>query len=200
MKKLLSILLILGATTVFAQPKGKTPKMQPVLVKGYYIGLKGDTTKGEIQSNPEDLTSIYTGFSFKAANATKVTPISPKKAKAYGFGGRNFVLFAPEGSAEVYLEVLTKGRLIFYEMKYNDTKDGEPIIASSYFIQDTRAEEKDAILKDIKKLNNSFYKKELKPYMKDQAMTWSDLDKFALNKEAVTKAIIEFNKFYESPE
>ena len=36
----------------------------------------------------------------------------------------------------------------------------------------------------------------LQPYMKDQKMIWNDLDKFIFKKDAVTNAIIEYNKFY----
>jgi hypothetical protein len=197
MKKLLSILLIAGATSAFAQPKGKAPKMAPVLTKGYYLTLKGDSVRGEIQTNPEDPTSFYSGFSFKSANGGKVAAMSTKKAKGYGFDGRHFILIPLDANTEAYIEVLARGRLMFYELKYNDTKNGEAVISSKYFVQDTQAAEKDAALKEIKQLSNNFYKKELKPYMKDQAMTWTDLDKFVLNKEAVTKAINEFNKFYE---
>ena len=42
-----------------------------------------------------------------------------------------------------------------------------------------------------------FYKKELKPYMKDQAMIWSDLDKFVFKPEAVANSVREYNRMYE---
>jgi hypothetical protein len=90
--------------------------------------------------------------------------------------------------------------LKFYEYKFHDTKDGEPIIASAYYIQDTRAEEKDAELKELKPISTKFYKKELKPYMKDQPITWNDLDKFTFNKATVVNAIKDFNKYYEQGE
>jgi hypothetical protein len=61
-----------------------------------------------------------------------------------------------------------------------------------------RTEEKDAELKTLKQISEKFYKKDLKPYLKDQIMVWDDLDKFVFNKEAVLNAIKEFNKFYET--
>ncbi len=84
----------------------------------------------------------------------------------------------------------------FYEIKDHGKVDGNNAIISDYFIQDNRAEGDDAALKEIKRLNHRFYKKDLKPYMKDQAMLWEDLDKYTFNKTAVLNAIIEFNKFY----
>jgi len=200
MKKLISIFLIGFSVTAFAQPKGKAPKMAPVMVKGYYLNLKGDTVRGEIQSNPDDPTDFYKGFNFRIGSVGKVAPISTKKAKAYGFENRHFVLVPYDAELDVYIETLAKGRLNFYEYRFNDKKDGEPTVTSSYYIQDTRAEEKDAALKELKMISTKFYKKDLKPYMKDQAMTWNDLDKFVFDKPTVTKAIMEFNKFYEQPQ
>ena len=52
-------------------------------------------------------------------------------------------------------------------------------------------------LREMKELNEKFYKKELKPYMKDQAMIWSDLDKFVFKPEAVANSVREYNRMYE---
>ena len=200
MRKFLSILLIASVTGAFAQPKGKEAKMAAQLTSGYYLNMKGDSIKGEIQTNPEDETLFYQGFSFKPKGAGKVAPMSSKKAKGYGFEGRHFILVPYDSEKEVYIELLVNGRLKFFEYKFHDTKDGEPIIASSYYIQDTRAEEKDAELKELKPISTKFYKKDLKPYMKDQPITWTDLDKFTFNKTTVVNALIEFNKYYEQPQ
>ena len=67
---------------------------------------------------------------------------------------------------------------------------------STYFAQDTRAEGADIGLKEINKISTKFYKKDLKNYMKDQPMIWTDLDKFTFNKQNVTNAVNEFNKYY----
>lgn len=198
MKKLLSILLVASCGCMLAQPKNKDPKMAPILSPGYYVNMKGDTIKGEIQSNPlPDETAFYTGFSFKPMGAGKVAPISTKKAKAYGVEGKNFILVPYSGDQEVYIERLVDGRLKFYEMKVYGKVEGVQAIVSEYFIQDTRAEEKDADLKEIKQISQKLYKKDLKPYMKDQPITWTDLDKFVFNKAAVINALKEFNKYYE---
>jgi hypothetical protein len=194
MKKLLSFILATGAVVAVAQPK-KAPKMAPVLAQGYYVGAKNDTTWGEVQTNPDDETDLYKGFNFRPAKGGKVMPVSPKKAKAYGFEGRHFVQTVYEGQ-DIYLERLANGRLNFFEYRFNGKVDGYPGVESVYFAQDTRAEGEDIKLKEINKISTKFYKKELRPYMKDQPMIWSDLDKFTFDKNAVAKAITEFNRYY----
>ena len=74
--------------------------------------------------------------------------------------------------------------------------DGDEAIESSYFIQDNNAEGDDLKLRELKKLNNKFYKKGLEPYMKEQKSIWNNLDKFSFNKQTVVQAINEFNKLY----
>jgi hypothetical protein len=169
--------------------------MAPVLAQGYYVGSKNDTVRGEVQTNPENEVDFYKGFNFRPAKGGKVMPVDPKKAKAYGFDGRNFVMI-PYGGENIYIERLAEGRLNFFEYKFDGKIDGLPAVESVYFMQDTRAEGDDIRLKEIEKISNKFYKKDLKPYMKDQPMIWTDLDKFTFNKETVTNAIKEFNKYY----
>lgn len=122
-------------------------------------------------------------------------PVSNKKAVAYGFEGRHFIRHQ-EGDQIIYLERLASGRVNFFEYRFNGKVDGYPGIESTFYAQDTRAEGADAGLKQISKISSKFYKKDLKPYLKDQPMIWSDLDKFTFNKQAVTNAINEYNKFY----
>ena len=194
MKKILSILLIGAGLTVVAQPK-KAPKMAPILAQGYYVGSKNDTVRGEVQTNAESETDFYKGFNFRPAKGGKVMPVDSKKAKAYGFDGRNFILIPYDGG-NIYVERLAEGRINFFEYKFDGKIDGYPAIEAAYFVQDTRAEGEDIKLKEISKISNKFYKKDLRPYMKDQLMLWTDLDKFTFNKSTVTNAIVEFNKFY----
>lgn len=196
MKKLFSVVFVTASIAAVAQPK-KAPSMSPVLAPGYYINKqKGDTVKGDVTTNPPDVTDFYTSFSFKPAKGGKVMPVDPKKAKAYGFEGRHFVLI-DNGGEDVYAERLATGRLNFFEYRYyGKNKDGNRDILSAYFIQDNMGEGEFAKLKDVKKINNTFYKKDLKDYMRDQPMIWSDLDKFTMDKGKVVNAINEFNKFY----
>lgn len=195
MKKLLSFILLTAALTSAAQPK-KAPKMAPILAPGYYVvGNKNDTVRGEVQTNPDDETDFYTKFSFRPAKGGKVVPIDAKKAKAYGFDDRHFLLI-PYGSENVYAERLSSGRLNFFEYRFNGKIDGNPGVESVYFAQDTRAEGDDIKLKEIQKISTKFYKKDLKPFMKDQPMIWSDFDKFTFTKQTVVNSINEFNKYY----
>lgn len=194
MKKILSIVFAASAFAVIAQPR-KAPQMAPVLAEGYYVTAKNDTVRGEVQTNPADETDLYRVFNFKPAKGGKVMPVSNKKAVAYGFEGRHFIRYQ-DGDQIMYLERLANGRVNFFEYRYNGKVDGYPGIESTYYAQDTRAEGADAELKQITKISNKFYKKDLKPFLKDQPMIWSDLDKFTFNKQQVTNAINEYNKFY----
>jgi len=194
MKKLFSLILLAATATAVAQPK-KAPKMAPTMTDGYVIGNKGDTIRGMVQSNPEDETDFYHKFGFIPATkpGSKVVIYDTKKTKAYGYDGRHFIVIT-EGGEDAYVERLVSGRLNFYEYRFNGKINGNPAIESTYYIQDTRSD--DASLKEIKKISNTFYKKDLKPYMKDQLMIWTDLDKFTFNKAKVVEALREYNKFY----
>ena len=197
MKNLFHIILFSLSASIVAQPNTKAAHMLPIMAKGYYLTIKGDTVKGEIQTNPENPTDIYNGFNFRVNDKAKLAAISSKKAKGYGFEGRHFIMVPFDQTKDVYIETLVHGRINFYEYRFNDTKDGEPTITSNYYVQDTGAEEKDAELKELKPINTKFYKKELKPYMKAQPSTWTDFDKFVFSKPVVVKAMQDFNKYYE---
>jgi hypothetical protein len=197
MKKLLSFVFISAVTFTFAQPgKKKDPHMAPELVPGYYVTAKNDTVRGEIQVNPENEGDMYKQILFKAPGTAKVVVITTKKAKAYGYGDKHFMLYSADGTDQ-YMRYLAKGRLNFTEISYNTTVAGTPTVLSDYYIQDSKADESNIELRQFKKLSQTFYKKELKPYMKDQAMIWSDMDKFTFKPEAIANSIREFNKMYE---
>jgi hypothetical protein len=193
-KQLLAAVLTVASLSAVCQPK-KAPKMAPVTSPGYYVSSKGDTVRGEVQTNPEDPTEMYKSFNFRKGGAGKLMPFNAKKAKAYGYDDHHYIMFNNDGE-EIFIERLAKGRLNFFEYKYNGKIDGYPAVESGYFVQDTRAEGMDAGLKDIKRISNKFYKKDLKPYLKDQLTIWTDLDKFTFDRNAVTNAINEFNKYY----
>ncbi len=195
----LSFLLLLASFS-FAQPGKKTkgPSMAPELAPGYYVTMKGDTVKGEIQINHEDECEFYNNIYFKDAKGGKVVVISSKKAKAYGYGDNHFVMMPYDNNKDVYLKYLAKGRLNFMEYKYQSTYAGKPAVAAEYYIQDTKADEANANLRELKKLSEKFYKKELRPYMKDQPMIWGDLDKYNFKPSAVANSIREYNKYYAS--
>lgn len=177
----------------FAQ-RQPPPKAEPVLSPGYYVGSKGDTVRGEIQVNPEDVTELYHKFSFKPAKGGKLMQVDPKKARAYGFNNRHFVMVPVDGE-DVYLERLVTGKLNFFEFKRNGKNEqGYETVLADYFIQDSRAN--DPRLKEVKKLGARTYRADMEPYMKDQPMLWTDIDKYKFDKNAVINAIKEFNRFY----
>lgn len=177
-----------------AQPR-RAPKMAPIYEEGYYVTAKGDTVRGDIQTNPEDETDFYKTFAFRGKGMKKPRPFNSQRVKAYGFGDRHFVAVTMN-EEKLFLERLAKGRLKFYEMKVHGKIDGEAAIESVFFIRDTQAEGEDAYLRDYRKLSQKFYKKALKPYMKDQPMIWSDLDKFTFNRDQLLRSINEFNSYY----
>jgi hypothetical protein len=198
MKKLLSALFIASSVVLLAQPKGKDPKMAATLTPGYYCNLKGDTIKGEIQTNPTNgEVDFYKGFNFKPKGPGKVTAISNKKAKAYGFEGRHFTLI-PFDADFAYIEYIAKGRLNFMEYKFAGSIAGQPGVESRFFIQDTKADDASAELRELKQISEKFYKKDLKPYYKPHPELWSDLDKFTFNKEAIANSVREFNRYYDT--
>ncbi len=198
MKKILSAFFIASSVVLLAQPKGKDPKMAETLTPGYYCNLKGDTIKGEIQTNPTNgEVDFYKGFNFKPKGPGKVTAISNKKAKAYGFDGRHFTL-VPLNADFAYIEYIVKGRLNFMEYKIAGSIAGQPGVESRFFIQDTKADESSAELRELKQISEKFYKKDVKPYMKPQIATWENLDKFTFNKEVLANAIREFNRYYDT--
>ena len=198
MKKLLSALFIASSVVAMAQPKGKDPKMAANLSPGYYCNLKGDTIKGEIQTNPTNgEADLYREFNFKPKGAGKVTAISNKKAKCYGFDGRHFTLI-PFDADFAYVEYIAKGRLCFYEYKFLGSVAGQPGIESIYFIQDTKADQASIELRELKQISTKFYKKDIKPFYKEHPELWSDLDKFTFNKEAIANSIREFNRYYDT--
>jgi hypothetical protein len=198
MKKLISLIFIVTAFTMASQPK-KAAKMAPITTPGYYLSAKGDTVKGEVRTNPDDELDFYKGFSFKPAKGGKLVEIDIKKAKAYAFENKQFEKINNNGD-DVYAEVLSKGRLNFYEIRFMGKIDGYEAIESSYFIQDNNAEGDDLKLREPKKLNDKFnykfFKKGLAPYMKDQKIIWDNLNEYPFNKQAVVEAINEFNKLY----
>lgn len=193
MRKLFSVILVAGTLAAVAQPN-KAAKMAPVLSPGYYTTMKGDTVKGEVQVNPQDPTEFYHSFGFKPAKGGKVMPVNSKKAKTYGFDGREFAVI-PYENGEVYAEYIVKGRLNFMEYKMYTKKEGEEVIGSVYFIQDMAADE--AELRQLKQISQKFYKRDMQAYMKAQPMIWNDMDKFTFDKNAVANSIREFNKIYE---
>jgi len=192
--------LIIAVNMVFfsyaaAQPR-KMAVMKPILAKGYYVNQRNDTVNGKVQVNPPNQTDFYYQFSFKKQNMTKPKPFNTRAAVAYGFGNRIFEKIAFEDKM-VFAEHIVTGRLDLFEYSLKAKKDGEPSTISYYFIRDNRAEGADSGLRELKEISGKFYRKKLKPYMKDQPTIWQQLDKFNFDRQNLINTIREFNKLYE---
>jgi hypothetical protein len=194
MRTIFSIIIVTTTLSLSAQ-RNRVPKMAPIFSEGYYVNYKGDTLQGEIQTNLEDETEFYKTFAFRGKGTSKPRVFNGQRVRAYGFNDKHFVSAAVEGEKR-FLERLTDGRLRFFEYRFHGKIDGFPGIESAYFIKDTRAEGEDLELQELKKISIKFYKKSLKPYMKDQPMIWSDLDKYTFDKQNLVKSINEFNRYY----
>lgn len=196
MKTTITLLILIVSFITSAQPRGAA-KMAPILKDGYFINRKGDTVRGKVQINPPTETDFYSQFMFKMPRSKKLKAMTPKLTKAYGFDGRNFVMTEYDGK-QIYIERLVSGRLRLYEYKFMGKVNGYSGVESYYFIKDNYAEGDDAGLRDLRKISNKFYKKTLKPYMKDQPFIWADLDKFNFQLQAVVNAVKEFNSYYSN--
>jgi hypothetical protein len=196
MKQLLFIMCTAIALNVAAQRNIK-PKMDPVYTSGYYVSQRNDTVRGMIQTNPENELEFYRQFYFKAKGAGKARVINSQRAKAYGFDDRNFVQTVIDGR-KVFYERLVTGRLRFYELKMKGKENGYDAIVSEFFIRDTQPESMTPELRQPRKLSKKFYKKALKPYMVEQPMIWSDLDKFEFSPGKIVQALAEFNSYYRN--
>ncbi|MGZ3883354.1 MAG: hypothetical protein ACXVPD_04005, partial [Bacteroidia bacterium] len=199
MKNTLICMLALSAVTAFAQPakKGKEAKMAPVFAPGYYLSLKGDTVKGEVQTNLDKEEQLYTTIFFKAKGAAKATEVSTKKAKGYGYDNNHFILFKI-GENDLYLKYLEKGRLDLLEYKFAKNVDGVEKMVPAYFIRDSKAPDDDKfqtnIITQIPTEHN--HKKVLKNFFRDQPILLDQVDKWVFNIEEIKKAVREFNAMY----
>lgn len=194
MKKLFIALFIITSVALFAQPakKGKEMKITPSYSPGYYLNLKGDTVKGEIQNNMDRESDYSNSFFFKNKGGTKGMEINSKKAKAYGFDGKNYTTLKMDDK-DVYIKYLEQGRLNLFEYKYFS---GDAVLAV-YFIVDSRAGEDDKTgVNQLIQLNEKSFKKQLKPYFKDQPIVLEPVDKWVFKIDEIRKAVSEFNAMY----
>lgn len=196
MKTLVTIITICLVIPSLAQPNRKA-RMAPVYEKGYYVNNKNDTVWGQVQVNPEDPSSFYSQFSFLSGKSKKPKVMLPAQARYYGYGEHHFVMLNTDGE-KIYGERLTDGRLRMYEVRHEGKVDGHDAIVSDYYIRDAYASADQVQLKEPKKIPQKFYKKALKPYLRDQPMLWTDLDKYNFEPQQVVRTIREFNQFYAS--
>ncbi len=174
--------------------RNKLATMEPILTNGYYVTLKGDTVRGQVQVNPPSNEDFYKQFYFKDQRSKKPKLFTAQRVKAYGFNDKDFVMVTLS-QKKVFIERLTRGRLRFYEYRYSNG-NAENELQTVYYIKDTQPESADLELTTLKKLSTKFYKKNLKPFMKDQPTIWNNLDKYSFNEQNVISAVNDFNSYY----
>ncbi len=199
MKNLIFSLFTLSAFTLLAQPakKGKEMKMTPLFSPGYYVSLKGDTVRGEIQTNLEKETDLYISFFYRPKGAPKGSEITTKKAKAYGYDDIHFSTIKIDEQTDVYIKYLELGRLHLLEYKFWKNEDGSDKLHSIYFIKDSRAASDDKLgTGELNQLPERNHKKALKPFFHDQPILLEQVDKWYFKIDEIRKAVAEFNKMY----
>jgi hypothetical protein len=198
MKKLFVSLFALSTVAAFAQPKGKEMKMAAEFAPGYYLNIKGDTVKGEIQYNHEKEDAFYKSFYFRPRAGAKPMEMNSKKATGYGYENNNFTMLKID-EADMYIKILENGRLKLMEYKSPKTVDGVEKYLSTYFIVDTRATADDKTgTHEITQLPERNHKKTLAKFFKDQPILLDQVDKWFLKIDEIRKAVAEFNAMYQN--
>lgn len=173
-------------------------RMAAEFSKGYYITLKGDTVKGEVQNNLEKEDMFYNSFFFRVRAGAKPMEMTSKKATGYGFDNNNFTMLKIDDT-DKYIKILENGRLKLMEYKYPKMVDGVEKFPSTYFIVDTRAgaDDKNGI-NVVTQLPERNHKKVLAKFFKDQPILLDQVDKWYFKIDEIRKAVVEFNKMYEN--
>ncbi len=198
MKKLFFCLFAISSVSAFAQPgkKGKEAHMAPIFSPGYYVSLKGDTVRGEIQTNLDKETMFFNTIFFKPKGTTKAVEVTTKKAKAYGYDETAFTLLKMD-EGDVYIKYLIRGRLNLLEYKFSKLEDGVEKLQSVYFIQDTKAAGDDKYgTAELNQLPIREHKKVLKNFFRDQPILLDQVDKWYFKIDEIKKAVSEFNAMY----
>lgn len=197
---LILLLFVFSIQFAFSQPKrgnNKVATVAPEFEKGWYLPYKGDTIKGEIQVNAGETEAQYNiSFFFKAPNAKKVSEITTKKAKAYGFGDRKFEILKIN-DVEYFAEILEKGRISLYQINKEKIEKDRKVAIPVYYINDAQADPKSKLTGIVELPKEKPYKKVLKELFKEQPMLIENVDKWFLQIDQVRQAIQEFNKIYQ---
>jgi hypothetical protein len=159
------------------------------------VNLKGDTLKGEVQNNMDHEYDYSNSFFFKLRGVGKAMEINSKKARSYGYEGNQYTTLKMDDK-DIYIKYIEQGRLNLFEYKYPDSK-GVNGVGAVYFIVDSRATESDKTNTHLLvQLNDKGFRKQLKPYFKDQPLVLEQVNKFDFKLEEVRKAVAEFNGMY----
>jgi hypothetical protein len=158
---------------------------QITFVKGYMITMTGDTLKGEIKMNPKKEFDNYNKVFFKDASGVQKN-YKPDKVKGYGYDNKHFIVAKYEGDPMFY-KVLSKGRIMLFEMMYEMQQMNEIVYKNEYYV----AKKEDA---EYAKLKEKKFKKQLEELMKDnpEILTGADEDK-KFEIEKVVEMVNQYN-------
>ncbi len=199
-RSLLCISFLFLTLIIFAQAKKENNKamlVAPEFEKGWYLPYKGDTIKGEIQINAGETEVQYNiSFLFKPVSVKKVSEISTKKARAYGFGDRKFEILKI-GETDYFAEVLEKGRVTLYQINEEKMEKNRKVAVPVYYVTDAQADQKSKLAGMVQLPKEKPYKKALKELFQEQPMLIENVDKWHLQIDQVRQAIEEFNKMYQ---
>ena len=168
--------LLLSCSSMFSQV---------TFVKGYMLTLKGDSVKGEVKINPKRLSENFTKLFFKDNEGVQKN-YKPDKVKGYGYEGKHFIA-EKFGDEICFYKVLSKGKVMLYEMVYEEYNVSSTYYKSEYYFSQTGD-------KEFSRIKQGKFKKQLSDVMKDnpeyiQGIT-EDEKKFEIE-----KVIDAFNQY-----
>lgn len=82
--------------------------------KGYVITWKGDTLKGEIESNPKKENDCYRKVKFRAGAGMPLKGFTPERLKEYGMDSLIFIYRKIEDE-DVFIKQILFGKIKLYE-------------------------------------------------------------------------------------
>lgn len=106
-------------------------KAQTVYERGYLVGEKGDTIRGDVKLNLKKEFEVYTKVAFRDERGIQKN-YKAEKVKAYGFKERNFVKME-YGSELMYYEVLVSGSISLYKLVFEAMYMNEIVNETEYF-------------------------------------------------------------------
>lgn len=133
---------------------------QQNFVIGYIVGINGDTTKGEVKTNPKKEFDYHNKVIFRDANGVQKT-YKPNKVKAYGFEGNNYSAM-DVGGEDKYYKIIAIGEISMYKMMFEEVKMNETSYIPEYFLKKTG----DKKMTDV---NSKKFKKQLQEMMSGSA-------------------------------
>jgi hypothetical protein len=140
--------------------------------------------------NPKKEFDLYNRVFFKDETGVQKN-YKPDKVKGYGFENKHFVASKYEGDIMFY-KVLSKGKIMLYEMMYEVQQMNEISYKSDYFIALNNASE-------YEKLKQNKYKKQLGEWMKDNQEIIQNADdekKFEIEK--AVELVNQYNDWSKS--